>query len=71
MTRQRMVSDLANLRANVRYLYARVESLRQQWHDSCGLCCPGCMFGQEWRRLEEAIIRRLRYELVLAWKGFV
>ena len=61
-------AELINLRANITRLVRQLDDMRDQWEADNAPCCPNCMFGEGWRRVEDALRRRARWDLILSWK---
>lgn len=45
---------------------AKLDGMERQWRNAGALCCPACMFGSDYSKVEEKLERQLAWRQVLA-----
>jgi hypothetical protein len=58
--------NLARLDAAIVRTLLQIDAMEQQWRADDAPCCPGCMFGAQYREAEAKLERQKAWRAILA-----
>ena len=59
-------AELKLLDAAIARQQAKLDGMEREWRNAGALCCPACMFGSDYSKVEEKLERQLAWRQVLA-----